>query len=246
MHKTIKESEQYAEVLKTASVGFPSHYRLFIIPSFLSLPKVCQILSGTDIQVGAQNMHWESQGGFTGEVSPEMIKEIGVQIVEIGHADRRQYFGENDLTVNKKVLSALQHALTPLICIGEPEIEKAYGVEKEYVLRQVLIALKGVSRGDLSKVMLAYEPAWSIGESGIPAGPDYVETMHASIRKILAERYGGQQAEKVPILYGGSVNRSNALAFLSRDNIDGLFIGRAAWEVSGFIEIIQDGQKRYA
>lgn len=243
MHKTIRESEEYANLLKETCDSIPDRFTIFIIPPYLSLPRVSEILSGTKIKVGSQNMHWEPQGAYTGEVSPRMLKEIGIQIAEIGHSERRQYFGETDYTVNKKVLSSLQHGLTPLVCVGEPANEKTYGVEKQYVLRQVLIALKGVSPQDLSKIMLAYEPVWSIGESGIPAEPTYAESMHTWIRKALLDQYGEERAETVPILYGGSVNPGNAGSFLLRKNINGLFIGRSAWEAHGFLNIIRDMEK---
>jgi len=243
MHKTIRDSEDYAIRLKEASDTIPDRFTIFIIPPFLSLPRVSEILSGTRIKVGAQNMHWEPQGAYTGEISPLMLREIGIQIVEIGHSERRQYSGETDYTVNKKVLSALKHGLTPLVCVGEPAIEKDYGAAKQHVLRQVMIALKDVSPEDLSKIMLAYEPVWSIGESGIPAEPAYAESIHTWIRECLADRYGEEKALAVPILYGGSVNRENAGPFLLRKNIDGLFIGRAAWEVNGFLAIIRDMEK---
>jgi triosephosphate isomerase len=244
MHKTIRESEQYANVLKEASGTIPEGFTIFIIPPFLSLPRVSAILTGTGIKVGAQNMHWEPQGAFTGEISPQMLKEIGIEIVEIGHSERRQYFGENDFTVNKKVLSALRYRLTPLVCVGEPAIEKSYGVQKEYVLRQVRIALHGISAEDLSNLMLAYEPVWSIGESGVPAEPAYAESMHAWIREALSSQFGAEKAETVPILYGGSVNSENAGAFLRQSHIDGLFIGRAAWEARDFLRIIWDMEKQ--
>ena len=243
MHKTIRESEKYATLLKEACDTLPDRFTIFIIPPFLSLPRVSEILSGTKIKMGAQNMHWEPRGAYTGEISPVMLREVRVQIVEIGHSERRQYFGETNDTVNKKVLSALKHGLTPLVCVGEPATEKSYGVEKQYVLRQVLIALKDVSSEDLSKIMLAYEPVWSIGESGVPAEPDYAESMHTWIRESLIDQYGEERARAVPILYGGSVNSKNAGPFLRRKDVDGLFIGRAAWEVDGFLGIIRDMEK---
>lgn len=243
MYKTIRESVEYATALREASNTIPDRFTIFIIPSFLSLPRVCEILSGTRIKVGSQNMHWEPQGPYTGEVSPVMLKEIGIQIAEIGHSERRQYFGETDDSVNRKVLSCLKHGLTPLVCVGEPATEKSHGVEKQYVLRQVLIALKDVSSDDLSKIMLAYEPVWSIGESGVPAEPAYAESMHTWIRESLIDQYGEEGAQAVPILYGGSVNSKNAGPFLLRKNVDGLFIGRAAWESRGFLGIIRDMEK---
>lgn len=246
MHKTIHESEEYANILKAASETLPDGFTIFIIPPFLSLPRVSSILSGTRIKVGAQNMHWEPQGAFTGEISPLMLQEIGVEIVEIGHSERRQYFGETDFTVNKKVLSALRHGLTPLVCVGEPALEKSYGVEKEYVLRQVRIALHGVSREDLPNILLAYEPVWSIGESGVPAEPAYAESMHASIKETLSSQFGETAASNVPVLYGGSVNAENASSFLRQEHIDGLFIGRAAWEANHFLQIIRDMVKQLA
>lgn len=244
MHKTIRESEAYARVLKDACGTIPEGFTIFIIPPFLSLPKVSEILKGTSIKVGAQNMHWEPQGPFTGEISPVMLKEIGIEIVEIGHSERRQYFGETDFTVNKKVLSALSHRLTPLVCVGEPAVEKSYGVQREYVLRQVRIALHGVSPEDLRRILLAYEPVWSIGESGVPAEPAYVESMHRWIRESLSSQFGEERTRPVPILYGGSVNSENAAAFLRQRHVDGLFIGRAAWEANDFLRIIRDMERQ--
>jgi L-erythrulose 1-phosphate isomerase len=243
MHKTIREAEKFAIRLKEASDTIPDRFVIFIIPPFLSLPRVSEILAGTKIRVGAQNMHWEPEGAYTGEISPPMLREIGIQIAEIGHSERRQYFGETDYTVNKKVLSALRHGMTPLVCVGEPAAEKDYGAAKEYVLRQVIIAVKDVPPEDLSKIMLAYEPVWSIGESGVPAEPPYAESMHTWIRKSLVERYGEERAGAVPILYGGSVNPKNAGPFLLRREVDGLFIGRAAWDVEGFLSILRDMEK---
>ena len=243
MYKTIRESEAFADRLRQSATSLPERFTIFIIPPFLSLPRVSGILSGTRIKVGAQNVHWEPHGAYTGEISPLMLKEIGIQIAEIGHSERRQYFSETDFTVNKKVLSCLKHGLIPLICIGEPMVEKTYGVERPYVLRQLRIALRDVSPEEVAKVILAYEPVWAIGESGVPAEPVYAESMHTWIRQGLSNEYGREIAEAVPILYGGSVNRENAGSFLLRKNIDGLFIGRAAWDVDAFLRIIHDTDK---
>ena len=239
MNKTLAEAEQFARGLCGFLQEHPSTLHLFVVPPFTALARVCDVLRDAPVKVGAQNMHWAERGAFTGEISPLMVKDCGAQMVELGHSERRAYFGETDYTVNAKVLSALKHNLTPIVCIGETEQEKESGVAAEYVARQVKIALKGVPEARLPEILLAYEPVWAIGESGRPAEPAYADKMHALIKSAAADVFGTPAARDVPVLYGGSVSQENAAQMASQANVDGLFVGRAAWDVHGFIGLIE-------
>jgi triosephosphate isomerase len=239
MNRTLGEAQAYAESLRTFVEHVDPLVHLFIVPPFTALSSVCRILSGTQVQVGAQNMHWADRGAFTGEISPLMIRDCGAQIVELGHSERREYFAETDYSVNKKVLAALQHGLHPLICVGETAVEKEFDVAETFVRRQVKIALHAVPLDSIPSVMIAYEPVWAIGEAGSPAEPDYANHIHGIIRDTIALTYGPQISRTIRILYGGSVNFGNAESFIQQPEVDGLFIGRAAWEVDSLIELIR-------
>ncbi|NIM95363.1 MAG: triose-phosphate isomerase [Anaerolineales bacterium] len=239
MNKNLAETEDYAaKLIAFLLQGTVKKLNIFIVPPFTVLRSLCDLMKGTDVMVGAQNMHWELQGAFTGEISPLMIMDCGAQLVELGHSERRAYFGETDYTVNKKVLSALKVGLRPLICVGEPTQEKERGTTGEFVLRQVRIALHRVSKNQISNVLLAYEPVWAIGDQGIPAEPQYANRIHQLIRELLIELYDGETAVNVPILYGGSVDHDNARVFIDEPEIDGLFVGRAAWQAESFIQLL--------
>lgn len=239
MTKTIEEANTFALALRDFLQGHPSPLQIFVVPAFTLLPVVCRQLRDTSALVGAQNMHWESGGAFTGEVSPLMIRDCGARLIEIGHAERRQYFGETDLTVNRKVKSALEHQLRPLVCVGETAQEKQAGNAERFVTFQVKAALHGVAADEVQSVLFAYEPVWAIGSGGIPADPQYTCHMHALIRQTVAGLYGAAAAEQVAVLYGGSVSLENAISFIEQPEIDGLFIGRASWQIENFIAIIQ-------
>ncbi|MGD0626130.1 MAG: triose-phosphate isomerase [Thermodesulfobacteriota bacterium] len=244
MNKTFDESETYARSLRKYLEIHSPDLHVFIIPPYTVLHEVCDLLKGTPVRVGAQNMHWEPKGAFTGEISAPMIKDCGAQLIELGHSERREQFGETDFTVNKKVLSALQHGLQPLVCVGETAVEKEFGVTQEYVSRQVKIALQHVLPQQMEKVLIAYEPVWAIGEKGIAADSDYANAVQSTIRNVVVELFGNAIGKRLPILYGGSVNIENAPHFVQKPDIDGLFIGRAAWDVDSFIQIIEVIQKK--
>lgn len=243
MNKTLAEAEAYAVALRKFMENRRTDLNIFIVPPFTALKRVCDVLKGAPVTVGAQNMHWEERGAATGEISPIMIKDCGATLVELGHSERRAQFGETDFTVNMKVLSALKHGLRPLVCIGETAIEKDFDVAKEYVLRQVKIALRDVPKNRIGEVLLAYEPVWAIGESGTPAEPGYANFIQGKIREVVAESYGDQVARDFSVLYGGSVNIENAASFVKQPEVDGLFIGRAAWEADSFCKLIQAAEK---
>jgi triosephosphate isomerase len=168
-----------------------------------------------------------------------MIRDCGAQLIEIGHAERRQYFGETDLTVNRKVRAALEHRLRPLICVGETAQEKEAGNAESFVSFQVKAALHEVPADQINNVLFAYEPVWAIGKHGMAADPGYTNQIHALIRQTVADLYGKDTAEAVAVLYGGSVSRENANTFIEQPQIDGLFIGRSSWQVNNFVAIIQ-------
>lgn len=237
MHKTAEQAITYTKELKELSHDIEG-FEIFIIPPYTDLWEVKKVLKDSSILLGAQNMHWEDEGAYTGEISPKMLKEIGINIIELGHSERRQYYNETDFTVNKKVLAGLNCGFIPLICVGERQEDKEYGISKEVLARQVKLALKNVSEKQVPKIWLAYEPVWAIGEQGIPAEPGYIGEIHTYIRNVLKELYGEKSSAKVPILYGGSVNIDNSVDFIQQPNVDGLFIGRSAWKAENFYNII--------
>ncbi|NLK98049.1 MAG: triose-phosphate isomerase [Epulopiscium sp.] len=237
MHKTEEEALSYTSSLIELTKEL-KEFQIFIIPPYTDLKAVKKLVKNSEILLGAQNMHWEEEGAFTGEISPKMLKEIGIDIIEIGHSERRQYYNETDYTVNKKVLSALKYGFIPLICVGEKIEEKEYGVTSEVIARQIKIALHNVSEEDAKKVWIAYEPVWAIGENGIPASPDYAGRVHTLIYNVLREMYNDEIVKGIPILYGGSVNHDNAVPLYHQPHIDGLFIGRSAWDAKSFRKIM--------
>lgn len=217
-----------------ARMSFPAAIQPFVIPPFTSLKDVCDRLSGSRVAVGAQNMHWQDEGAWTGEISPTMISECGAELVEIGHSERRTYFGETDQTVNLKVHAALRHGLRPLVCIGDTADEYSYSVTNETLARQLKIALHGVSEDDVPQVLIAYEPVWAIGASGRPADAAFVERTHNHLRKILINIAGSSAGSAVKLLYGGSVTQDNAAGYVALPHVNGVFVGRAAWNVEHF------------
>ena len=236
MHKTFEEAEEYADGLKKMVARFPQ-FSYFIIPPYTHLREMKESLLETSVMLGAQNMHWEDQGAYTGEISPRWLHDLGINIAELGHSERRQYYHENDEDLNKKVFAALKYKMTPLLCVGEYANDKAYGVTPEVIRRQIKIGLFGLTKEQAASVWVAYEPVWAIGESGVPADPEYVEWVHGIIREQLIELFE-ETGKEVPILYGGSVNPNNCVELAHRENVDGLFIGRSAWDLSQFEEIM--------
>jgi len=222
-----------------ASIVVPETVTPFVIPPFTSLETVSESLGKTSWHVGAQNMHWEDEGAWTGEISPQMIRECGADMVELGHSERREHFGESDRTVNLKVKSAIRHGLRPLICIGDSADEYAYGVTHETLARQTKIALHGLISDQIGTVLLAYEPVWAIGAKGKAAEPHFVGVAHTRLRRVLCELIGEENALRIPILYGGSVSLDNAAQYTALRDVDGVFIGRSAWDPSGLAAIMQ-------
>jgi triosephosphate isomerase len=234
MNKLRHDAMAFAAALKNSPAATTALARPFVIPPFPYIAEVAASLAGTTVAIGAQNMHWEDRGAWTGEVSPAMVRDCGASLVELGHSERRSHFNETDETVALKVRAALQHGLTALVCIGDTRSEYETGATADALARQTRFALKHVGREARGRVIIAYEPVWSIGEGGIPADPDFADTQHARLKALTADLAG----EPLPILYGGSVKLLNCVELARRPNVDGLFIGRAAWDAAGFIAII--------
>ena len=194
-------------------------------------------VQGTNIKIGAQNMHWEESGAYTGEVSAQMLKSIGVEYVIIGHSERRQYFAETDETVNKKIKSALAAQLKPIVCVGETLEQREAGVTEQIITTQVEKAFEGIAATDLEKIIIAYEPIWAIG-TGKTATKEDANTTIMQIRKKLAEIYGQNEANGVIIQYGGSVKSSNAKELFEMSDIDGGLVGGASLKAEEFSKIV--------
>lgn len=213
------------------------HVDMFLIPSFPLIDHLAQILKDTKVSWGAQNMAFVDYGAYTGEVAAPTLSALGCTYIELGHAERRANFNETDHAVNKKVRLCLKYGMTPLVCIGETRSDKEDGVGRTRVKTQVLWALEGVARDDVSKIILAYEPVWAIGQSE-GADAEYVDDMHRFIRDVIALEYGNDVAQTIRIIYGGSVKLESAHDLISKENIDGLFTGRFALEAKNYIAIV--------
>ncbi|MGI6063449.1 triose-phosphate isomerase [Blautia sp.] len=243
MYKNIQDTITYLHKLaqNTADLN-REEIQLFIIPSFTSLEHASACTDQKQILLGAQNMCWEDQGQFTGEISPLMLKELNLGLVMIGHSERRHVFGETDIEENKKVKTALRHGFTALLCIGETKEQKDYGISPEVLRTQLKVGLHDIPMDKLDKVWIAYEPVWSIGVNGTPASPEYAESMHKIIKETLSELFQ-ENASQIPVLYGGSVNPQNADKLIVQPSIDGLFTGRAAWDADKFNILIRNAVK---
>lgn len=240
-HDTVEYLQNLVEYTKDLS---RDEIELFIIPSYTTLESATKNIDRTYVKIGAQNMCWEDEGQFTGEVSPLMLKEIGIDLVMIGHSERRHVFGETDIEENKKVKAALNHGFTTLLCIGETAEEKSYGISAEVLRTQLKIGFHDIPVSQIPNIWVAYEPVWSIGVNGTPATADYAEEMHKVIKQTLLDIFGDAGAD-IPVLYGGSVNPGNASDLIVQPSIDGLFTGRAAWQADKFDKLIRDAKAAF-
>jgi len=235
MNKTRAEARAFSTALAASEPARDPRIQRFVIPPFTALGTVSEDLAGSSVKLGAQNMHWADHGAWTGEISAPMLHDFGVQIVELGHSERRKHFGETDATVGLKTEAAMRHGLIPLICIGETREERDSGRAQEVLHSQIQGAFAHLTQGQKSApVLLAYEPVWAIGEQGVPASAAYANARHAEIIA-QAEAILGQRP---PCLYGGSVTARNCEELIQCPHIDGLFIGRAAWDVAGYLDIL--------
>lgn len=217
---------------------FSGDVDVIVAPVFLHLPRIVGHLKNSYIGVAAQNLYFEDNGAFTGECSGKQLKDIGVDYVIVGHSERRQYFGETDEIVNKKIRAAFRNGLVPIVCVGETLDEREKGEVSAVIGRQLAVGLLDLSKEEISKLIIAYEPVWAIG-TGKTASPSQVEDVHRLIRFSLSMKCGGEISESVRILYGGSVKPSNSKELLSLPNVDGALVGGASLKTQDFIEIIK-------
>ena len=235
MNKTPAQAAELIEALKPLVKD--SQAEVVVCPTFVCLPAAAQALKGSNIHLGAQNVHFEKSGAFTGEVTVEMLKEIGVEYVIIGHSERRQYYAETDETVNKKVKAALEGGLKPIVCVGEFLEQREKGVTAEVVCMQTKLALEGLSKEQAEQVVIAYEPIWAIGTGKTATAQEANDTI-ATIRGAVKEVYGEETAQKVRIQYGGSMNPKNASELMAQKDIDGGLIGGASLKAEDFSKVV--------
>lgn len=238
MNKDIDDSVELLQGIKSTASGFPSGVKVIVCPPYTSLAVAMRLLEGTPISLGAQNMHHEDEGAYTGEVSAKMLKSVGCRYVIVGHSERRQYFSESNELINKKARKALASGLIPIICVGETLEEREKNITENVISVQVKGVLKELASGDVEKSIIAYEPVWAIG-TGKTATPQQAEEVHQLIRKLIGQMHSWATAEKVVIQYGGSVKPDNAQVLLSQPNIDGALVGGACLKSDSFSQIIK-------
>ena len=238
MNKTAAETAELASALKASLAQFAGKCEIAVCPTFTSLATAVEILKGSNVKVGAQNIHWADNGAYTGEISGAMLKEIGVEYVIIGHSERRQYFGETDETVNQRIKAALKYGLKPIVCIGETLAEREGGVTNTVLEKQIRGAFADITAADMDAITIAYEPVWAIG-TGKTATPDVAQETHAFIRSVLTALYG-DKAQDIVVQYGGSMKPENSGALVSKQDIDGGLIGGAALKADSFTALIQN------
>ena len=237
MNKTASETAVFVSEIKPILPKNPGCEILLCMPA-LNITAAQKAFKGTKVRVGAETMHYEASGAFTGELAPNMLTDIGVKYVIIGHSERRQYYGETDLTVNKKVRAALDAGLSPIVCVGESLEQRELGVTDELLSYQVSAALSGVTASELRHVVIAYEPIWAIG-TGRTATSDQAQEVCGNIRTLLRKKNDARTARAVSILYGGSMNAKNAAELLAMPDIDGGLIGGASLKPEDFVKIIE-------
>lgn len=239
MYKTAEEAKDFAEAIKEAS-STNEQVEAVICPPAPYLSTLVELTEGTIVNIGAQTMHDEKEGAFTGEVSPAMLQSIGVNYVIIGHSERRQYFNETDESVNRKVHAAFEFNMTPIVCVGESLEERESDTTVEVVANQVKKALKSVDSDNAAKAVIAYEPIWAIG-TGKTATSDDANEVCGAIRSTVEELYGAEVANAVRIQYGGSVNPDNIVELLSKEHIDGALVGGASLQPESFMKLVEAG-----
>jgi len=237
MFKTRGETNAFFEGL-IPQIQTVNHCDIVVAPPFTALSAAVDDAVGTIIKISAQDVHWEKEGAFTGEVSVKMLREVGCTYTIIGHSERRQFFGETDQTVQKKTVAAVAGGLKAIVCVGELLSERDAGQAVEVVRRQVQNGLGGLTGPDLSNIIVAYEPVWAIG-TGRTATPEIAAEMHAAIRKTFAEIYNEVAADALRILYGGSVKPDNISALMKKEDIDGALVGGASLDPASFAAIIK-------
>jgi triosephosphate isomerase len=237
MHKTIAEGVDMVNALKK-NVADVTDREILICPVFTSIYPLAQAVKGSNINIGGQDVFWETKGAFTGEVAPNMLVDAGCKFVIIGHSERRQYFGETDATVNKKTKAAYAAGLTPIVCVGETLAEREQNITFKVIEKQIGEGLAGLTQDQAKVLVIAYEPVWAIG-TGKTATPDQAQEVHAFIRNLFAKMYGGDAAQSMRILYGGSVKPDNVAELMKQQDIDGGLVGGASLEAESFTKLVK-------
>jgi triosephosphate isomerase (TIM) len=240
MHKTLSEAKSFAEEVK-GLVPSNDKVEAVICAPALFLPSLVEATKDTDVKIGAQNMHFEESGAFTGETSPKALEDIAVQYVIIGHSERREMFNETDESVNKKTLAAFKYNLTPIVCCGETLEQRENGETNDLVGNQIKKALAGLTVDQVKQTVLAYEPIWAIGTGKSSTAEDANEVC-SHIRKVVAEQFSHDVADAVRIQYGGSVKPGNIKEYMSQSDIDGALVGGASLEAQSFVQLVEAGQ----
>lgn len=236
MNKTLSETRTFADEFKPL-IGKPKWCEVVLCVPYVNIPAAVRLFKESRVAIGAENCHYEATGAYTGEVSADMLKELGVKYVIIGHSERRQYFNETDITVNKKVHAALNAGLYPILCVGESLEQRELGVTMELIAYQVKCALAGVSADKMRHVVIAYEPIWAIG-TGKTATAEQAGEVCEAIRAVVRKLYGARVARAVTIQYGGSMNAKNAAELLAQPDVDGGLIGGASLVPADFTTIV--------
>lgn len=235
MNNTIKESLDLVEGIKKGNL--PENVEALVCVPFTGISEVKKAIEGTSIKLGAQNVHWEKNGAYTGEISIEMLKELNVEYIIVGHSERRQYFLETDHIVNKKIKAILAGNLKPILCVGESLEERESGIHKEVVRKQLVNGLRDVEKEAIENILVAYEPIWAIG-SGKTASAEDASDMISYIREILCEIYDEESSQKVRLQYGGSVKPENISELMEKINIDGALVGGASLKAEDFLGLL--------
>ncbi len=245
MNKTLAEARELVAALRAelTRIAAEGTVQIVLCPPFISLPQVAEMVKGTPLHAGAQNMFWEVKGAYTGEIAPTMLNELCDYVI-LGHSERRQYFGETDETVNKKVKAALAHHLKPIVCVGENLAQNEAGQTQAVVSTQVRGAFKDLARDDAASIVVAYEPVWAIGTGKAASGAGANAVIGLHIRGTLAELYGEATAQAIRVQYGGSVTPKNVAEFFTQPDIDGALVGGASLVAADFIAIAQAARER--
>jgi triosephosphate isomerase (TIM) len=236
MNKTLEEARALSRAVREGAAT-ATHCQVVLAPPATALAAVADVIRGTPLMLAGQNVHWEPAGAYTGEISIPMLEDVGCGMVIVGHSERRQYFGETDATVNRRLRAIMKSSLTPIVCIGESLAERETGSYHEVIYQQLAGGLDGLTHSDLLRIILAYEPVWAIG-TGRTASPDIAQEVHRNIRTWLSRTFGDETARQVRILYGGSIKPENISELMRQPDIDGGLIGGACLEAKSFLRII--------
>lgn len=242
LNKTVGEASEFASALKDR-VSDVDGVEVVVAPAFTALSSVASALLGSNVRLSAQDVFWEDDGAFTGEISPAMLKDVGCEYVIIGHSERRQYFGETNEAVNRKVKASLSTSLKPILCVGESLEDREAGRTESVIEDHVRNGIAGISSDAMLSTVIAYEPVWAIG-TGVTATPDQAQRAHIFIRSLLSEMYSNELAAGVRIQYGGSVKPDNTSELMAQPDVDGALVGSASLEVESFAQIVKSANKQ--